>query len=312
MSNFVFGIDIGGTTVKCGLFSVDGTLNDKWEIKTRTEDKGKHILPDVAETIFNKMEEKGIKKEQVHGVGVGVPGPVMKEREVSMAVNLHWGHLNLADQLEELLGGIPVKAGNDANVAALGEMWKGGGEGTNNLIMVTLGTGVGGGIIVDGKIVTGAHGAGGEIGHACVNPSEKIQCNCGNYGCLEQVSSATGIVRLAKDILAENTEPTVLDAASVSAKKVFDGYKAQDAVAKKIVDKFASYLGNALAVFTAVLDPEVIVIGGGVSKAGEPLIQAVEKVYKKDAFLSCKETPIVLAKLDNDAGIYGAAKLVVE
>ncbi len=312
MSSFVFGIDIGGTTVKCGLFSVDGTLNDKWEIKTRTENEGKHILPDVAETIYKKMEEKGIKKEQVAGVGVGVPGPVMNEREVTMAVNLHWGHLKLADQLEELLGGIPVKAGNDANVAALGEMWKGGGEGTRNLIMVTLGTGVGGGIIVDGKIVTGAHGAGGEIGHACVNPAEKIQCNCGNYGCLEQVSSATGIVRLAKDILAENTEPTVLDVASVSAKDVFDGYKAQDVVAKKIVEKFASYLGNALAVFAAVLDPEVIVVGGGVSKAGEPLIQAVEKVYKKDAFLSCKETPIVLAKLDNDAGIYGAAKLVVE
>ena len=311
MGNYAFGIDIGGTTVKCGLFQVDGTLCDKWEIKTRTENEGKAILPDVAEAIQKKMEEKGIKKEDVTGVGVGVPGPVMKEREVAVAVNLHWGHTLLADQLEALLGGIPVKVGNDANVAALGEMWKGGGEGTENLIMVTLGTGVGGGIIVDGKIVTGAHGAGGEIGHACVDPSEKEVCGCGNHGCLEQMASATGIVRLAKKIMAEDDEKTVLNPETVTAKDVFDAYKEQDGIAVKVVEKFASYLGNALAVFAAVLDPEIIVIGGGVSKAGQPLVDAVKKVYKRDAFMSCKATPIVLAKLDNDAGIYGAAKLVV-
>lgn len=312
MGKYAFGIDIGGTTVKCGLFQVDGTLCDKWEIKTRTENEGKAILPDVAEAIQKKMEEKGIAKEDITGVGVGVPGPVMKEREVAVAVNLHWGHTMLADQLEKLLGGIPVKVGNDANVAALGEMWKGGGEGTENLIMVTLGTGVGGGIIVDGKIVTGAHGAGGEIGHACVDPSEKEVCGCGNHGCLEQMASATGIVRLAKKIMAANPEKTVLDPEKVTAKDVFDAYKEQDGIAVKVVEKFAAYLGNALAVFAAVLDPEIIVIGGGVSKAGQPLVEAVKKVYKEDAFMSCKATPIVLAKLDNDAGIYGAARLVVE
>lgn len=312
MTNYCFGIDIGGTTVKCGLFQTDGQLCEKWEIKTRTEDNGKAIIPDVAETINSKMKEKGLTKDMVVGVGVGIPGPVVGEREVSMAVNLHWGYTKMADELEPLIDNIPVKLGNDANVAALGEMWKGGGEGTKSLIMATLGTGVGGGIIVDGKIVTGSHGAGGEIGHACVNPEETETCNCGNKGCLEQYASATGIVRIAKQVLAENTEATTLNAKKVSAKDVFDAYKAGDAVAAVIVAKFASCLGNALAIFSCVVDPEVIVIGGGVSKAGQPLIDAIAKYYKEYAFVSCKETPIVIAKLDNDAGIYGAAKLVVD
>ena len=312
MTSYCFGIDIGGTTVKCGLFQTDGELCEKWEIVTRTEDNGKAILPDIAKTILDKMEKKQITKEQVSGVGVGVPGPVIREREVAVAVNLHWGYTMLADELEALLGGIPVKVGNDANVAALGEMWKGGGEGTKNLIMATLGTGVGGGIIVDGKIITGSHGAGGEIGHACVEPEETESCNCGNKGCLEQMASATGIVRLGKKILAESNEDTVLKKERLNAKIIFDAYKAGDVVAAKIVDKFAGYLGNALAIFACVVDPEVIVIGGGVSKAGQPLIDVVEKYFRRDAFVTCKDTPIVLAKLDNDAGIFGAAKLVVE
>lgn len=312
MAKYCFGIDIGGTTVKCGLFTTEGELREKWEIPTRSENDGKAIIPDVSETILKKMDEKGISKDEVEGVGVGIPGPVMNEREVNVAVNLHWGHTKLADQMEELLGGIPVKAGNDANVAALGEMWKGGGEGANSLIMVTLGTGVGGGIIVDGKILTGAHGAGGEIGHACVDPEEEESCNCGNCGCLEQFTSATGIVRIAKKILAQSTEETVLSKEHLSAKSVFDAYKEGDNAAGIIVDKFAAYLGNALAIFSCVVDPEVIVIGGGVSKAGQPLIDAVVRYYKRDAFINCKETPVVLAKLDNDAGIYGAAKLVVK
>lgn len=312
MTKYCFGIDIGGTTVKCGLFQTDGQLCEKWEIITRTENNGKAIIPDVAATIMNKMKEKNLTKDMIVGVGVGIPGPVVGEREVAMAVNLHWGYTKMADELEPLIENIPVKVGNDANVAALGEMWKGGGEGTKSLIMATLGTGVGGGIIVDGKIVTGSHGAGGEIGHACVNPEETESCNCGNKGCLEQYASATGIVRIAKQVLATNETETVLKMEFVSAKDVFDAYKANDTVAAKIVSKFASCLGNALAIFSCVVDPEVIVIGGGVSKAGKPLIDAIAKYYKEYAFLSCKETPIVIAKLDNDAGIYGAAKLVVE
>lgn len=313
MKQYCFGIDIGGTTVKCGLFTTAGEVLDKWEIVTDTSEGGKGILPDVARTILDKMEEKHLDRDQIAGVGVGVPGPVLKERDVAVAVNLHWGYTMLADDLEKLLGGgISVKVGNDANVAALGEMWKGGGEGYRNLIMATLGTGVGGGIIVDGKIVTGAHGAGGEIGHACVEPEETERCNCGNRGCLEQMASATGMVRLAKKILDATEEPSVLRTGEISAKTVFDAYKAGDSVAARIVDKFASYLGNALAIFSCVVDPDVIVLGGGVSKAGQPLIDAVKVYFRRDAFTTCKETPIVLAKLGNDAGIYGAAKLVVE
>lgn len=312
MAKYCFGIDVGGTTVKCGLFLIDGTLCEKWEIVTRTENGGEKIISDIAETILGKMKEKEIVHEDVCGVGIGIPGPILEDRIVQLAVNLHWGRTNLADDMEKALQGIPVKVGNDANVAALGEMWKGGGEGAKNLIMATLGTGVGGGIIVDGKMLTGAHGAGGEIGHACVNPEETVACNCGNKGCLEQYASATGIVRLARGVLKENTESTVLQEESVTAKDVFDAYKAGDSVAAVIVDKFAGYLGNALAIFACVADPEIIVIGGGVSKAGQPLIDAVQKYFVRDAFPSCKNTPIVLAKLDNDAGIYGAAKLVVE
>ena len=310
MKQYGFGVDIGGTTCKIGLFDMNGTILEKWEIKTNTENHGAAILDDVAAAVLGKLDEKNISKEEVQGIGLGVPGPVGPDGTVFKCVNLGWDVLNVEKELSEKTG-IFVKVGNDANVAALGEMWKGGGEGTKNLIMATLGTGVGGGIIVDGKIVTGAHGAGGEIGHAFVEPEETESCNCGNKGCLEQLASATGIVRIGKKIMAENTAETKLHLDNFSAKTIFDAYKEGDSVAKQIVDKFAEYLGTALAVFTCVVDPEVIVIGGGVSKAGQPLIDAVAGYYKEHAFISCKDTPIVLAKLDNDAGIYGAAKLVV-
>lgn len=310
MKKYCFGIDVGGTTVKCGLFRVDGTLEEKWEIPTRIENQGDAILPDIAASISAKMEEKGITRDEVAGVGVDVPGPVNENGEVPCAVNLHWGYKHIAREMEELTG-LPAKAANDANAAALGESWKGGAEGISNVILATLGTGVGGGIIVDGRIVCGAHGAGGEIGHANVEPEETESCNCGNQGCLEQMASATGIVRLAKKELESSEEDSLLREGEVTAKAVFDAYKQQDGLAGKVVKKFAAYLGRALAIFACVTDPEVILIGGGVSKAGEPLIEAVQQEYRKAAFSSCKETPIRLAALGNDAGIYGAAKLVL-
>lgn len=312
MAKYCFGIDIGGTTVKCGLFRITGQLCEKWEIPTRTENSGKMILPDVAETISKKMKEYNLKRVDIIRIGVGIPGPVEYEKNVLFAVNLHWGYTEVADQLSAMLDDIPVKVGNDANVAALGEMWKGGGEGSNSIIMVTLGTGVGGGIIVDGKIVTGAHGAGGEIGHASINPGEPVQCKCGNHGCLEQYASATGLVRIGKLILEESTEPTELQKENLSAKSIFDAYKRKDVVAAKIVRRFADCLGYALGIFTTVIGPDVIVIGGGVSKAGAPLVEAVTESFQKYAFSSCRNTPIVSAKLDNDAGIFGAAKLAID
>ena len=310
MEKYCFGIDVGGTTVKCGLFSTDGEVLDKWEIPTRTEENGKNILPDVAETINQKIQEKNIEKETVAGIGIGVPGPVNEAGEVPCAVNLHWGYVNIVGDLERLTG-LPVKAGNDANVAALGELWKGGGAGYHSLIMVTLGTGVGGGIIINEKIVAGSHGAGGEIGHAHVEDAITDPCNCGNCGCLEQVASATGIVRLAKEALASTEAPSLLRGQEVTAKAVWDAVKEKDAVAIQVAERFGNYLGKTLAVFATVADPQVIVIGGGVSKAGTILLDYVTGPFRKYAFSACRETEFALATLGNDAGIFGAAKMVI-
>ena len=311
MSKYCFGIDLGGTTVKCALFQAEGSMVEKWEIKTRTENNGEQILPDSAKTILDKMQQRSIDKDEVIGVGIGVPGPVDENGELPCAVNLHWGRKNIEKELGELTG-FPVKAGNDANVAALGEMWKGGGQGAKNIIMVTLGTGVGGGIIVNEKIIAGAHGAGGELGHACVHPEETVPCNCGNKGCLEQYASATGIARLARMAMEHSTKESVLrEKSHVTAKDVFDAYKNQDALAQDVIEEFSEYLGKALAVFACVADPEIIVIGGGVSKAGPVLIQCVEEKFQKYAFSSCRAAKFALATLGNDAGVCGAAKLIL-
>ena len=310
MKEYCFGLDIGGTTVKCGLFSVKGDILDKWEIPTRTENNGVNILPDVAAAIDAKIQEKGIARDAIAGVGLGIPGPVNEDGAVICAVNLHWGYVELEKELEKLTG-LTVKAGNDANVAALGEMWKGGGAGYHNVVMVTLGTGVGGGIIVNGKIVTGTHGAGGEIGHIHVEDDETLSCNCGNQGCLEQYASATGVVRLANRMLAATDKASVLRNEEVTAKAVFDAVKAGDELAMEVAEKFGKYLGTALAVIAGVVDPEVFVIGGGVSKAGKILLDYVEKYYKKYVFQGSRDCAFALAELGNDAGICGAAKLVL-
>lgn len=311
MKTYCFGIDVGGTSVKCGLFHTDGTLVEKWEIPTRTENNGQNILPDVAETINAKLAEKNIDKADVEGVGIGIPGPINSRGEAACAVNLYWGFMPVAQILGDFTG-LKAQAGNDANVAALGEAWKGAAAGAQNIIMITLGTGVGGGIIINGKILAGSHGAGGEIGHALVVRGEEEKCNCGNHGCLEQYASATGIVRVAGRVLAASEDDSTLrELQNITAKDVLDAFKAGDAVAVRIMEYVGDLLGGAIAGFTTVVDPEAIVIGGGVSKAGQPLIDCIEKYYQRYAFSSCKETPIVLATLGNDAGIYGAAKMVL-
>ena len=312
MASYVFGIDVGGTTVKMGLFQNDGTVVDKWEIPTRTENGGEKVLPDIADAILGKMAEKDIDRKDVAGVGVGVPGPVDGQGIVHRAVNLGWGVFNMEETLSGLLDGMVVKGGNDANVAALGEMWKGGGQGYSNLVAVTLGTGVGGGIIIDGQILTGATGAGGEIGHIHIQDGETDQCGCGNYGCLEEYASATGVVRLAGRTLAASDMDSVLRAGEVSAKTVFDAVKAGDALAISVAEQFGEYLGKGLAAIAGVVNPEIFVIGGGVSKAGEVLFQYIQPAYQKYVFHGSKDAKFALATLGNDAGIFGAAKLVLE
>lgn len=307
MANYVFGVDIGGTTVKIGLFTVEGTLTEKWEITTRTDEGGKYILSDIAESIEDKLTDRCIDKKDVAGIGMGVPGPVKADGTVLRCVNLGWGIFNVANELSAITG-LPVKAGNDANMAALGEMWQGGGKGYRDIVMVTLGTGVGGGIILDGRMLSGVNGAGGEIGHIQVNEEETETCGCGRKGCLEQYTSATGIVRTAKTLLNTTDRPSSLrNVQYVSAKEVFDAAKQGDDLALEIVEKHGKCLGKALAKIACVVDPEIFVIGGGVSKAGSVIIDTTEKYFQENAFHACKKTKFALATLGNDAGMYGGA-----
>lgn len=303
-----FGVDIGGTTIKIGLFSVEGDLIEKWEIPTNKEDNGKYILTEIADFINRTIETKGIDKNDVIGVGLGVPGPVNKNGFVSVCVNLGWNSLNVEKEFHEI-SGLPVQVGNDANVAALGEMWQGAGKGYQDVLMVTLGTGVGCGCVLNGKIVSGIHGAGGEIGHMPVKDDEPIACNCGNHGCLEQYVSATGIVTQAKKVLDQDARSSSLrNYECLEAKHVYDEAKNGDVVANEIVDSTCKILAKALAQICSVIDPEIIVIGGGVSKAGDILTSRITQSFKKYVFNACAQTPIVLAKLENDAGMYGCVK----
>ena len=310
MKKYVFGVDVGGTTVKMGYFDIEGNLIEKWEIPTRTEDKGVNIIPDIAGSILVKLAQKDIDKKEVVGVGIGVPGPVKEDGTVLVAVNLGWYKRNTNEELEDLLG-IPVKTANDANVAALGEMWRGGGQGYDDVVAVTLGTGVGGGVIIGGKVIAGSNGAGGEIGHIHLEDNESEECGCKGHGCLEQYASATGVVRLAKKKLADSSKPSVLRDDEVTAKAVWDAVKADDELAKEVANIYGEYLGKGLAAVAAVVNPQVFVIGGGVSKAGRVVIDYMEPYFDKYAFPGTKNAKFVLAKLGNDAGIYGAAKLVL-
>lgn len=311
MKKYAFGADIGGTTCKIGFFETEGKLLDRWEITTNTRNGGASILDDVAGAIDNKLAQESISKNDVQGVGIGVPGPVDGSGVVNKCVNLGWGVFNVEEELHAKTG-LPVKAANDANVAALGELWQGGAKGCSDAIMVTLGTGVGGGIIIGGKIVPGFDGAGGEIGHMAVNEDEIEQCTCGKYGCLEQYTSATGIVRMAKRKLAVTSEETSLKSYEIlTAKNVLDEAKAGDAVALGLLDEVARILGGSLANAACVVNPEIIVIGGGVSKAGTILLDAIQKYFKEYAFHACRNAKFALACLGNDAGMYGCVKMLL-
>ncbi|MCR5719567.1 MAG: ROK family glucokinase [Lachnospiraceae bacterium] len=312
MKKYAFGVDIGGTTVKMGLFEKDGTLVSKWDIVTTKDNNGEKILPDIAASLKKKMEEEGLTSEDIEGVGVGVPGAIDSEGKlVGNAANLGWVEKDIRKELSDLMGGLKTVVANDANVAGYGEMWAGGAKGYTSVCMVTLGTGVGGGIIIDGNILAGATGAGGEIGHICVNPDETESCGCGLKGCLEMYASATGIVRLAKRRLAKDDAPSVLRKDDISAKTVFDGVKNNDAVCKEVATEFGRILGKGLGSLASVINPEIFVIGGGVSKAGSVLLDYVVDEFKKNTINACRNTKFALATLGNDAGIIGAAGLIL-
>lgn len=310
MNKIIFGIDVGGTTVKLGVFSENFELIEKWEIKTRLVDNGVYILDDISLAINSKMEELLIDKKDVIGVGIGIPGPALDDGTVGPCDNLGWGVFNLQDKLSVLLNGIKVKVSNDANIAALGEMWNGGNTYEKNIVLVTLGTGVGGGIIIDGKILNGRTGSAGEIGHIKMSETETRQCTCGKYGCLEQYASATGIVMRCEDVLKSDNRLSLLrNLNKITAKDIFACAKKNDAIAIELVEFLAEMLGKALTYIACTIDPDVFIIGGGVSNTGDMLIELIKKHYVNNTFHDTKNVNFRLAKLGNDAGIFGAIKL---
>lgn len=314
MKEYAFGIDLGGTTAKIGLFTTTGDLLEKWEVPTDTSDQGARILPNLAAAVQDKMAQRSLRPDQIEGVGLGVPGPVQDSSVVAIVcANLGgWGDCDAGAQLSQLLGGLRVQVGNDANVAALGEIWMGAAKGCRSAVMVTLGTGVGGGVVADGKLIEGAHGAGGEIGHITVNPQEPAQCGCGKHGCLEQYSSATGVVRCMNKLLEQNPDvPCTLRGRDFAAKDVFDAARSGDKLAQQEVEDMTLTLALALGNIAAITDPEMFLVGGGVARAGDVLLEPLSRHYQASAFLSCRNTPIRLASLGNDAGIYGAVRLIV-
>lgn len=314
MKPYAFGVDIGGTAIKLGLFQTDGTLLGKWQIPTRTQEKGRFVLPDMLGAVRGCMDKHKIDWDHVEGLGMGVPGPVGDDGTVFGCVNLDWDVFNVPEKLLKLEPGLhKARVSNDVNAATLGELWKGGAQGRRSAFLVTLGTGIGGGLVINDEIINGVNGGAGEIGHFCVEPGELERCKCGGHGCLEQYCSATGLLRQAKKALSENADAVSVmkNNPSLTAKDVCDAAKSGDTLALDLLDRLGQRLGWALTAAAGTADPEVFVIGGGLSNAGEILLDKIEFYYRKYAFHAFRDTPFVLAKLGNDAGIYGCAKMIL-
>lgn len=309
MEKYYMGVDIGGTTTKFGLFTDTGQLAKKWSIPTDISKNGRYIISDIHKEI------QGILKEQpvIDGIGLGIPGPVCHDGYVESCVNLGWYDINPEKTLAALLKDIPVVSGNDANVAALGECFKGAGTGHENIFMVTLGTGVGGGAVVNGRIVNGFQGLSGEIGHIPVNHTETELCNCGNCGCLDQIASASGIVRYAKTYLQQTEKASMLrNVYPLTAANITQAAASGDKPALEILGYCMGYLGKSLSMVSHIIDPEIFIIGGGVSNAGALLLPFIQKGYDACMFLKRSKADIRIAKLGSDGGIYGAARLAMQ
>lgn len=311
MREYCFGVDVGGTTVKIGLIRTNGEIVEKWEVPTDTSNNGENILADVCKSLDEKMEQWNMTPNDIEGVGIGLPGPVLANGTVLNCVNLGWGTFNVSEKMSQMFHGVPVKADNDANVAALGEDWLGAGKEFDSIVMLTLGTGVGGGVVINNKIVQGFNGGAGEVGHITINEDEVEECGCGRKGCLEQYCSATGVVRLAKRYMETHGEPTKMrDFNPLACRDVFNIAKDGDEAAIEVVKQMSEYMGKGLGIIASVVNPQAFVIGGGVSKAGQYLIDCIEGYYRDNCFAPCSNAEVRLAELGNDAGIIGAAALV--
>ena len=308
---YYIGIDVGGTSVKEGLFDEDGNLLAKASVPTPPIVDAAGFAA-VTEAIDQVIAKAQIPRAFVAGIGLAVPCPIPASGDAKVKANIAINLPELRIAIQEHCPDAVVKYENDANAAAMGEAWLGSAKGVQNVVMVTIGTGVGGGVIVNGDVVSGVVGAGGEIGHMCLNPEEERTCGCGGHGHLEQYSSATGVVRCMKKLLDENPDtPCTLRGTDFAAKDVFDAARAGDALAAREVDEMTDTLGMALASIASTTDPEMFMVGGGVARAGDVLFNPLREHFKTYAFSSCRETPIVAATLGNDAGIYGAVRLIV-
>ena len=307
-----FGVDLGGNMIKIAYFDENGTMLAKWEIPIILDDGGKKILPNIAASIRQFIDQKIIDCGDIIGVGIGVPGPVDGNGVVNKCVNLGWGAFNVSEALSKLVG-FPVKAGNDANVAAMGEYWKGGGKGSENMIFAALSTGVGGGIVIGGRLLYGAHGSAAEIGHLLINRDEQETCNCGKRGCVEQYCSSTGIVRLAHRALnSSNQYSRMRQYNPLTCRDIFRCGRSGDELADQVLDQYFAYLGEALANLCDVVDPEAVVLGGGISKAGQMLLDGVRPHFDRHIFHAARVARFPLASLGNDAGVYGAFTPVLD
>ncbi len=309
----IIGVDVGGTTIKFGAFLEAGTRLEKWEIATRTEGRKEKLYNDIASSIHEYLHMEGMTWKDLAGIGGGIPGPVLPNGNIRALVNLGLHDLNIDKELPPYVGNAKVRAVNDANAAALGEIWQGSGKDYENMVLLTLGTGVGCGVIEGGHLITGSFGMGGELGHILVNPNETAACNCGGHGCLEQYASATGVARMAEKKLAESDAPSALRGCEFfTCKDVFDAAREGDALAKDTVDECMYYLGLAMSYVSHMTDPQCFVIGGGVSKAGRYLLDVLRGKYEQFFHIQEPQADIRLAELGNDAGIYGAARMILE
>ncbi|HGC9950380.1 TPA: ROK family glucokinase [Streptococcus agalactiae] len=316
MSKKLLGIDLGGTTIKFGILTLEGEVQEKWAIETNTLENGRHIVSDIVESLKHRLSLYGLTKDDFLGIGMGSPGAVDRtSKTVTGSFNLNWADTQEVGSVIEKEVGIPFFIDNDANVAALGERWVGAGANNPDVVFVTLGTGVGGGVIADGNLIHGVAGAGGEIGHMIVDPENGFTCTCGNKGCLETVASATGVVRVARQLAEQYEGSSAIKAAidngdTVTSKDIFIAAEDGDKFANSVVERVSRYLGLAAANISNILNPDSVVIGGGVSAAGEFLRSRVEKYFVTFAFPQVKKsTKIKIAELGNDAGIIGAASL---
>lgn len=313
----IIGIDLGGTSAKFGIINLKGEIEKQWSIQTDVSEEGIHIIPNIIESVNSKLKSLHLRNDDFIGIGMGSPGIVNRKLgSVSGAYNLNWANLQELKSPIEKATGIPFYIDNDANVAALGEQWVGAGNNHSNLVFITLGTGVGGGLISAGKLVRGANDAAGEIGHITVEPDGYL-CTCGKNGCLEQYASATGVMRIAYDMSNQYTGNSRLKAEIdggqlINSKRIFDLAKMEDELALAVTDRFGYYLSLALGNVANLLNPSAIILGGGVSKAGDFLLNIVRQKIKPFLFETIQDTvEIKNAELGNDAGIIGAASLVL-